>query len=83
MSTQDRPTTETRSDRLARLFDRVPEAVACRRCGSPVRPHRRDRRVWEHVTTGLVRCTGTRGVTHATPVGSQMALTSLDGKEVA
>lgn len=92
MSTQDRCTTgerdvafelrtaESRPDRLGRLFARHPESVACRRCGSPVRRSRRDRRVWEHVTTGLIRCTGTRGVTHAAPAGT---LTSLDVKEVA
>lgn len=61
----DRHTVDNRSGRLGRLYALLPDLVACQHCGSPVRPHRRDRRVWEHVTTGLIRCSATCGVTHA------------------
>ncbi|MEV6226523.1 hypothetical protein AB0L88_01370 [Saccharopolyspora shandongensis] len=72
-----------RTDRLRELFAQNPDALACRACGSPIQPLRRDGRVWEHVTTGLVRCTATPGVSHAAPAENQMALTALTWQEAA
>lgn len=72
----------SRSDRLARLFVEHPEALACRHCGSPIRPHR-VLRVWEHVTTGLVRCVGTDRIAVAHPVEGQVPLFPAIVEEVA
>ncbi|GAA4613028.1 hypothetical protein [Saccharopolyspora hordei] len=72
----------SRSDRLSCWFTEHPEASACRHCGSPIRPHRVPR-VWEHVTTGLVRCVGTDRIAVAHPVEGQVPLFPAIVEEVA
>ncbi|GAA0509656.1 hypothetical protein [Saccharopolyspora thermophila] len=72
-----------RADRLRQLFAAHPEAVACRHCGSPIRPLRHGVRMWEHITTRLPRCVaGDYPAALAAPAENQMSLLA-DLKEVA